>query len=148
MMRVAITIRSMKNEDQERLAAIYLSARQQSFKWVASPELADFARDSRGESVIVAVQDDIIVGFASMNRLLAFVHLLFIDPEWQHQGVGHQLIQELEKRAKRPLTLKCVTENKAALAFYEHEGFKLLRENRFATPANNTLIKPKTSDAS
>jgi len=136
-------IRPMRIAEQGQLAEIYLKARQVSFPWVQDPQLADFKRDSMGESVIIAAIDGKIVGFASLNRLLAFVHLLFVDPDWQRMSVGHRLIEEMDKRTQRPLTLKCVIENKPALAFYKREGFEILRKNRNDVPANDTLIKQK-----
>ncbi len=69
-----------------------------------------------------------------------FIHLLFVAPEFRHQGVGHALIQRMRQEAIGNLTLKCVIDNEAALKFYAHEGFTIRREDRIAVPANYTLI--------
>lgn len=130
----------MKPGDRQAVATIYLRDRQLDFPWVAKPDIADFDRDSRGERVLVAEIDGQIAGFASLMRVMDFVHLLFVAPEFRHQGVGHALIQAMRQDAVGTLTLKCVIDNEEALKFYAHEGFAVKREDRMAVPANYTLV--------
>lgn len=130
----------MKLSDRPAVAAIYLRDRELYFPWVAKPQLADFDHDSSGEAVFVAEINGQIAGFASLMRVMDFVHLLFVAPEFRHQGVGHALIQRLRQEAVGTLTLKCVIDNEAALQFYASEGFAIRREDHLAVPANYTLI--------
>ncbi|WP_246147489.1 GNAT family N-acetyltransferase [Secundilactobacillus folii] len=138
----------MKRADRRAAAEIYRRDRELYFPWVAHPKLKDFAHDSRGEALFVAVLDGQIAGFASLYRVMDFIHLLFVAPEFQHRGVGHALIQALRQEADQPLTLKCVIENEAALRFYDHEGFVIRREDRIAVPANYTLMDTVQNSAS
>lgn len=133
-------VRPMKPNDQPAVAAIYLQDRQRYFPWVAHPDIADFIHDSQGEAIFVAEINGQIAGFASLLRVMDFVHLLFVAPEFRHKGVGHALIQHLRQEAVGTLTLKCVMDNEAALRFYAHEGFAIKREDRLAVPANYTLV--------
>ncbi|GAX01650.1 GNAT family N-acetyltransferase [Secundilactobacillus silagei] len=133
-------VRPMKPTERETVAEIYLRDRQRYFPWVAQPNITDFARDSRGEALFVAEINGQIAGFASLLRVMDFIHLLFVAPEFQHQGVGHALIQRMRQEAVGTLTLKCVIDNEAALRFYASEGFAIKREDRIAVPANYTLI--------
>ena len=133
-------VRPMKPTERETVAEIYLRDRQRYFPWVAQPNITDFARDSRGEALFVAEINGQIAGFASLLRVMDFIHLLFVAPEFQHQGVGHALIQRMRQEAVGTLTLKCVIDNEAALRFYASEGFAIKREARIAVPANYTLI--------
>ena len=133
-------VRPMKPTERENVAEIYLRDRQRYFPWVAQPNITDFARDSRGEALFVAEINGQIAGVASLLRLMDFIHLLFVAPEFQHLGVGHALIQRMRQEAVGTLTLKCVIDNEAALKFYASEGFAIKREDRIAVPANYTLI--------
>jgi len=133
-------VRPMKPTERATVAAIYLRDRQRYFPWVAHPELTDFNHDSRGEALFVAEIDGQIAGFASLLRVMDFIHLLFVAPEFQQQGVGHALIQKMRHEAAGTLSLKCVIENEAALKFYASEGFVIRREDRLAVPANYTLF--------
>lgn len=130
----------MKPSDRQAVAEIYLRDRQLYFPWVAHPDITDFNHDSRGEAVFVAEIDGQVAGFVSLLPVMDFIHLLFVSPEFRHQGVGHALIQRMRQEAIGNLTLKCVIDNEAALNFYAHEGFKVRREDRIAVPANYTLI--------
>ena len=133
-------VRPMKPTERETVAEIYLRDRQRYFPWVAQPNITDFARDSRGEALFVAEINGQIAGFASLLRVMDFIHLLFVAPEFQHQGVGHALIQRMRREAVGTLTLKCVIDNEAALKFYASEGFAIKREDCIAVPANYTLV--------
>lgn len=133
-------IRKMKHSDQITVAKIYQEDRTRYFPWVAAPDLTDFKRDSQREAVFVAEINGDIAGFVSLNRVMSFIHLLFVAPAYQHQGVGHALIDMMRREASGPLTLKCVIDNVEALKFYDHEGFIIKREDHLAVPANYTLI--------
>lgn len=133
-------VRPMKPNERPTVAAIYLRDRELYFPWVAKPSLEDFNHDSSGEAIFVAEINGQIAGFASLMRVMDFVHLLFVAPEFRYQGVGHALIQRLRQEAVGTLTLKCVIDNEAALKFYAGEGFAIRREDRIAVPANYTLI--------
>lgn len=94
---MTLLIREMKSADHDAVAWIY-QMDQAQFPWVAKPELTDFDRDSTGEFVLVAESDGQIVGFASLYRLMNFIHLLFVDPNCRQQGVGHALIEACANR--------------------------------------------------
>lgn len=136
----SVKVRTMKENDRQRVAEIYQQDRERYFPWVAQPQLDDFDSDSRGEAIFVAEVDGQIAGFASLYRVMDFVHLLFVAPEFQHQGVGKSLIRALRKEATAPLTLKVVIDNESAMKFYQNQGFVIKREDRFAVPSNYTLI--------
>ena len=66
---------------------------------------------------------------ASKKENMAHIHRVAVDREFQGTGVGKEMIDELEQKAKKFLldgiTLKVATENKNAIDFYTHIGFKL-----------------------
>lgn len=88
---------------------------------------SEFESDIRSESVIIAEneQND-ICGFISYQPFSGFIHLLFVKPDYQKQGIGSALIQELIKRDesyRHRLRLMSSVNNTAAHAFYEKQGF-------------------------
>ncbi|WP_225418498.1 GNAT family N-acetyltransferase [Loigolactobacillus iwatensis] len=134
-----IEVRVAKKNDLSAMAQIYLEDRQRYFNWVLNPQLADLVAETKRERLIVALIDDQVVGFAALYELISFVHLLFVAPQHQRQGVGLALIKTLSQMAREPLTLKCVQRNDSALAFYQQIGFVITKDNQYATPANFTL---------
>ncbi|MYV17262.1 GNAT family N-acetyltransferase [Furfurilactobacillus milii] len=134
-----IRIRPAAIGDYATLENIYLVDRQQEFPWVTSPQLADFERDSHHEMIIVATIGDRVVGFLSFYRLANFIHLLFIDPDYRHQGVASQLIDYMRSQATGPMQLKVVIANQPARDFYARLQFREVKRDNLSTPPNITL---------
>ncbi|GEL15274.1 GNAT family N-acetyltransferase [Pediococcus cellicola] len=129
--------------DHDQLAQIYLNARLATFPWVKHPRLTDFSRDSKGEYLLKAELNHQIVGFLSFYREENFIHLLFVDPEHMHLGVGKHLIEAVRLLATEPVTLKCVRKNSNALTFYKALGFKIVDHSLWQTPPSYTLQDTK-----
>ncbi|MDV8154647.1 GNAT family N-acetyltransferase [Acinetobacter bereziniae] len=55
---------------------------------------------------------------------IIFLHHLFVAPSVQNQGVGSTLLASAEKLFNDTGYLKCLSENKTALAFYKHHAWK------------------------
>ncbi|WP_238595636.1 GNAT family N-acetyltransferase [Loigolactobacillus backii] len=134
-----IEVRVATKRDLPVMAQIYLEDRQRYFSWVLNLQLTDLVAETKRERLIVALIDDQVVGFAALYELISFVHLLFVAPQSQQQGVGLVLIKALRRMAREPLTLKCVQRNSSALAFYQQIGFVITKDNQYATPPNFTL---------
>ena len=83
----------------------------------------DFAPVSVGETITVSTSPaGALRGFVSVQIEDAFVHHLFVAPEFQRQGVAQALLATLS-----PVTawrLKCVRLNREALAFYAALGWR------------------------
>ncbi|MFT4070734.1 MAG: GNAT family N-acetyltransferase [Dysgonamonadaceae bacterium] len=56
----------------------------------------------------------------SMN---AYIHYLLISPEYQHQGIGKQLINQIKDKYKDYLRIILIAYNKE-IPFYKHCGFE------------------------
>ncbi|MFD1319213.1 GNAT family N-acetyltransferase [Loigolactobacillus zhaoyuanensis] len=132
-------IRQATKADLPQLAQIYLQVRQQTFTWLAAPQLADLQKETKGEQLVVAENRGVICGFAAFQPAASFVHLLIVTPAAQRQGVGRALLQTLQQRRHKLLRLKCVKSNQVALDFYAHLGFQIIKDNASAQPANYTL---------
>jgi ribosomal protein S18 acetylase RimI-like enzyme len=125
------TIRPANREDRAILAEIYLAVRQATFTWVDPGHFheADFAAHTRGERVLVC-QDNggVIAGFLTLWEPEDFIHMLYIRPAFQGRGAGTALLEALPDWPMRPYRLKCLVNNKRAIAFYQGLGFRITGE--------------------
>ncbi|QEA59034.1 GNAT family N-acetyltransferase [Leuconostoc koreense] len=138
-----LVLRAMQPTDSEALARIYLGTRQHNFSWIKHPKLEDFARDSHGEMVEVAIINQEVVGFASISEHDSFLHLLFIKEGWNGCGIGAKLLDWARNQVMQALELKVVTANVAAQRFYEREGFLVVGKSVLSKPQNLTYRDSK-----
>ena len=83
----------------------------------------DFALASVGEALTVSTSPaGALRGFISVQIADAFVHHLYIAPEFQRQGVARALLASLSPA--KAWRLKCVRLNRLALAFYTALGWR------------------------
>jgi ribosomal protein S18 acetylase RimI-like enzyme len=120
-----VVIRAGTKADRKRLAEIFLAARRHAFVWIPpdSFRLSDFARETHGETILVAESGGEILGFAALWEPDAFLHHLYVDPAMHRRGIGMTLMRAVRALCDRPLELKCQTGNRAAIRFYEKLGF-------------------------
>lgn len=138
-----IHIREMKETDKSSLRQLYLDSRRVAFYW-SDPEsmhLTDFDHDTKEEHVFIAALDQRIIGFISLYPPDNFIHCLFIDPRFKGQGTGHLLLEKAKQSLHLPMTLKCLSRNTPALAFYEKEGWEKINEVAVQDPYWNMIYK-------
>lgn len=89
----------------------------------------DFAKETEGERILVAVSDGKVAAFVSIWEADWFVHLLYVSPFAQGKGLGSALVLHAQRLATHhPLSLKCQLLNTGALTFYAALGFQKTRE--------------------
>lgn len=123
-----ITVREMIPGDLPRLEQIYLESRISAFYWIdpTSFNLSDFSKDTEGEWVLVAECEGKPVGFSAIWVKDNFLHHLFIDPNFQRQGIGRRLLDAcFAGKLQKPARLKAVVQNARACAFYETLGWEI-----------------------
>ncbi|MEI4802649.1 GNAT family N-acetyltransferase [Bacillus sp. NPDC077411] len=125
-----MNIRVANNLDYPALRLIYLESRRKSFHWADIEEmtLEDFDKDTVGEFIILAEENNRILGFASLYLPENFIHNLFVHPNFFGKGVGGALIHASIEKMNKPLRLKCVSKNEKAMKFYENKGWKKVVE--------------------
>ncbi|MEC2495887.1 GNAT family N-acetyltransferase [Bacillus cereus] len=116
--------------DYPNLRRIYLESRRESFHWLDRNEMTveDFDKHTEGEHILLAEEDNHILGFASLYLPENFIHNLFVHPEFFGKGVGRQLLHASIEKMNIPLRLKCVSKNQKALKFYENMGWRKVIE--------------------
>lgn len=96
--------------------------------WPERAFLAELA--AKHTHYVGARVDDKLVGYAGIARLGRFkpfeyeIHTIGVDPAYQGQGIGRQMLHRLFDFADgAPIFLEVRTDNAAAIALYESEGF-------------------------
>ncbi|MFO1443900.1 GNAT family N-acetyltransferase [Bacillus sp. Bva_UNVM-123] len=123
-------IRVANELDYPQLRNVYLQSRRKNFFWENAEEmvLEDFDEHTVGEYIIVAEENNHILGFASLYLPDNFIHNLFVHPDFFGKGVGGRLLNASIEKMNRPLKLKCVSKNQKAMEFYERNGWKKVVE--------------------
>jgi phosphinothricin acetyltransferase len=125
------SITAIYNEVLETSTAIY------SDKQVTVADRLNWWQTRRGQGypVLVAVEQQSVIGFASFGDFRAWPgyrytveHTVHVHPAWRGRGVGSQLISELISRARtagKHVMLGAVdAENSPSLRFHERLGFE------------------------
>lgn len=77
----------------------------------------------------VAEERDEVVGFvhATVEDEKATLHRIYLDPEYQGQGIGSKLYQKAETAIRKEadkIELEVLAENTKGNSFYQKQGFK------------------------
>lgn len=123
---MTIRVRPFEETDRPAVEAIYHECRFEA-PWLpfAAKMKSDFVRDTQGEALLVAVDDDDEPeAFVAVWERKAFIHHLYVRNGSRRKGIGRQLLTALDSRLPRPWTLKCLRANDLALAFYLGQGWK------------------------
>jgi len=116
-------VRPFGERDRSALEAIYRECRSEA-TWLPSAQESNFARDTEGEALLVAVgNNDEPEGFLSVWEPEAFIHHLYVRNGSRGKGIAKQLLNALATRLAKPWRLKCVRANDVALAFYLDHGW-------------------------
>jgi ribosomal protein S18 acetylase RimI-like enzyme len=134
-----LTVRLARPDDEAALSRID-RATWSDMSSPAPPPDADrpfFSDRTRPEDVLVAVRDNVVVGWAKIEHPTPFAstdHVwtitgLAVDPAAQGGGVGRALVDaladEARSRGARRLTLRVFAPNEVARRLYERCGFEV-----------------------
>lgn len=117
-----ITYKETHTFEKEELEALFLSVDWSSGHY---PEKLVTAMKNY-ETVITAWDGDKLVGLiCAMDDgiMTAYVHYLLVRPEYQHAGIGRELVERIKAVYKDYLRIVIVAYN-SGIEFYEHCGFK------------------------
>ncbi|WP_276257645.1 GNAT family N-acetyltransferase [Haloglomus litoreum] len=85
----------------------------------------DAYRRSTVYALVASGPDEELVGFAATRRD-GYVLFLAVDPDWQDEGFGEQLIAAVADDHSS-VTCHARTTNQDAIDFYQHVGFEIER---------------------
>ena len=118
----------LKPSDAARCAELEAQLFDGDDPWPEPAFLAELA--AKHNHYVAARVDDKLVGYAGVARLGRMkpyeyeVHTIGVDPAYQGQGIGRQLLLRLFELADgATIFLEVRTDNAAAIGLYESEGF-------------------------
>ncbi|HEY0175037.1 MAG TPA: GNAT family N-acetyltransferase [Pedobacter sp.] len=119
-------IREFHEDDRQVLRQLYLSSRTETFSWLdtSAYTLSDFDTATAGEYILVAEEEGLPVGFIAAWKSESFIHHLYVDSGHHKKGIGKALLNAVAGVLDQPVRLKCLVENKNALAFYKSMGWQ------------------------
>jgi ribosomal protein S18 acetylase RimI-like enzyme len=140
-----IKIIESREEDIDALRNLYLKARLTTFSWIDTLQfqLSDFEKETEGEYVLVALEEEMLVGFVSVWLADNFIHHLYVDEKYHNQNIGTQLLKAVFDKINSPIRLKCEENNTKAIRFYRQKGFveKGRGQSKFGTYILFELLK-------
>lgn len=137
--RKYMKITKMKEYQRDELRELYFDSRKNTFFWEDESKfnLKDFDQDTIDELVLVATNEKKVIGFISLYVEDNFIHCLFVSNEKKGLGIGTLLLKEATKVLRKPMKLKCLSRNVAALNFYESQGWRKIDEVQFENKNDN-----------
>jgi len=120
-----IRIIEAQNSDLPYLRELFLNERKRTFadQDISKFQLDDFDKETQGEYILIALLENIPIGFISIWMPNNFIHHLYIDAKYQGQNIGTELLKASMQKTAFPITLKCLVSNTKAIEFYLKKGF-------------------------
>ena len=126
-------IRPYNYPDMERVVRLWYKVWHQTFSNIKHPHpyalwKARFQDDIavRG-NIWVAEVDGLIVGFFVVIEEERELNQLFVDVDFQNQGIGKALLEKAKAICSDGLWLQTLQSNTKACLFYEKNGFKVVK---------------------
>lgn len=116
----------MEPHEIERVRELFEGVYKDTF----SAEAPLFDDAVSGERIFVATYHGNISGMATVWESDAFLHYLLVAQAFRRQGIGRAIVEKLAEEYDKPLTLKCLMENTAAMAFYHSTGWTQIEKGR------------------
>jgi len=139
---MVFNVRKARFSDIQEIALIHVQSWKSAFKglmperYINSYTLEDRKTewlsilDSGSESVIIAEDNDRLVGFLSFSENVNFLYLskLYLCPSIYGKGVGCLLMKQMESEAQTAcidlIRLYVLDNNQSAMKFYTKQGFE------------------------
>lgn len=133
-----MVVREYQSSDSKELAELFYNtvhsvnardyAKEQLDVWATGKvDLEKWNQSFREHYTIVAVKDEIIVGFGDMDILSGYLDRLYVHKDYQGKGIATAICNKLEKEAEGKIfTHAAIT----ARPFFEKRGYKVIKEQR------------------
>ncbi len=119
---MTIAYKSDNDYTSDDLKELFLSVDWLSGKY---PERLKKALD-HCETVITAWDNHKLVGLINAiddGELTAYVHYLCVNPEYQGNGIGRELLKQIKEKYREYLYIIVIAENEGLIAYYKNHGF-------------------------
>ncbi len=141
---MSIVIRKATNGDIEQICRLECMF----FSQDINPEEIEGKINLNDAYYFVAETEEKIVGYLLAKAVIDEVDLWYIavDPDYQHQGIGNQLmkkfIENMEDKKIQKITLEVRRSNQIAISLYKKYDFKEIsvRKNYYKNPTEDAVI--------
>ena len=82
-------------------------------------------------TVFTAWDGERLVGLVRLlddSEMLAYMHYVLVDPDYQGQGIAGKLVEMAKEKYKDYLYLEIMPEERKNAAFYQKHGFQLMED--------------------
>lgn len=133
-------IRHAEQDDAEEIHEVALKTWRDTYSQIFSEEtieqvisdwydVEDLREQAEHPIFYVAEADNRVIGFvhASVEDVEATLHRIYLDPEYQGEGIGSKLYREVENKIEQEadsIELEVLAENKKGTGFYLKHGFE------------------------
>ena len=120
---MGIEYKEIKDFKKEDLSKLFLSVHWESGKY---PEKLVLGMKN-STHVISAWDNDRLVGLIRAlddGHTIAFLHYILVDPEYQKQHIGNELMKRMMDKFKDLLYVKVIPSDPNTISFYKKFGFK------------------------
>lgn len=140
-------IRKCQTEDINQVMRIWLESNIEVHNFIKQEywltNVTNVKKQLEFAEVYVYEQECKVVGFLGMQG--NYLAGIFIDKDTRCNGIGKQLLDFI-KGSHQEITLKVYKENKAAMKFYEREGFHFISEEMDNVTNNVELLMQWKAD--
>lgn len=118
------SIREAHPDDLTALRELFLQVRRNTYAWLNTSGylLTDFDEETADEYILVAMDENRMIGFISIWLKENFIHHLYVDSRYQDKSVGSELLKTAIGIVNAPVRLKCLELNANAISFYRRKG--------------------------
>lgn len=104
-----------------------------SVKWISGkyPERLHKAL-LNSSTVFSAWENDRLVGLIRVlddSEILAFIHYVLVDPEYQGLGIAGNLVEMVKEKYKSYMYIELMPEERKNASFYQKHGFKIMNDD-------------------
>lgn len=126
--------------ESKKYTAGDLQALFQSVGWLSAkdPKRLKKALD-HSETVFTAWIDGQLAGLVNAiddSELTAYIHYLCVNPAYQGQGIGKELLRRMKEKYKDYLYLILIAENESLIKYYRSNGFEYV-DDRYVFAVQN-----------
>ena len=124
---MSVTLTEERTFTQEQVQRLF-----RSVGWVSGEYPERLHRALMGSSTVITAWDgDRLVGLVRAlddGAMLAYVHYVLVDPEYQGRGIAGRMIETLKDKYRDYFYVEVMPEESRNASFYEGHGFRVMSD--------------------
>jgi putative acetyltransferase len=126
-----VTLRHYRQSDEDAAVELWLRTWQAAYPQLDFIARLDWWRQRwrdellRTADVVIAEQDDVLIGFVTIDPRTFYLDQIVVAPEQWRSGIGATLLEEARRISPHGLDLDVNVDNARAIAFYKKHGFTI-----------------------